>query len=139
MKLIIYNCENTRMKDPSKGRRSIRFNRVNGSIYISVALVKDLGITEADQIEFANDEENPKEWYLRKTSNKQGFPLQFNKGGTRMVSKFVSKAVLDSVKLKDSSATFLVSKEAVETENGSFYKILVTCPIVSGYKPKVAK
>ncbi len=44
-----------------------------------------------DRLEFAHDENNPKEWFLHKTADKQGFPLQFNRGGTRLRNKYICK------------------------------------------------
>ena len=33
-----------------------------------------MNITMNDRLEFAHDENNPKEWFLHKTADKQGFP-----------------------------------------------------------------
>lgn len=134
MKLVIYNIENCRMSENRVGKRSIRFNSVTGNMYLSTKLAKELNITMNDCLEFANDEHNPKEWYLHKTADKQGFPLQFNKGGTRLRNKYICKTILDMVKIKE-SATFLVSKDPVKTEQGIFYKIILSCPILSKNKP----
>lgn len=49
-----------------------------------------MNITMNDRLEFAHDENNPKEWFLHKTADKQGFPLQFNRGGT---NKYICKTV----------------------------------------------
>ena len=48
-----------------------------------------MNITMNDRLEFAHDENNPKEWFLHKTADKQGFPLQFNRGGTRLRNKYI--------------------------------------------------
>ena len=110
-------------------------NYDSGAMYLSSKWAKDLGISLNDRLEFANDESNPKDWYLHKTTEEQGFPLQVNKGGVRLRSKFICKTVLDMAKIKD-NATFLVSKDPVETEQGTFYKIIVSCPILTKRKPK---
>ena len=139
MKLVIYNRENCRvMSEERVGKKSIRFSRDTGSIYLSTKLTKDLNIKSGDRLELANDESNAKEWYLRKTTEEQGFPLQINKSGSRIISKFVCKTVLNTVKIKE-SATFLVSKEPVKTEQGTFYKIILSCPIFSKHKPSTNK
>lgn len=135
MKLVIYNLENSYTSAERVGRRSIRMNYDGGAMYLSSKLAKDLGISLNDRLEFANDESNPKDWYLHKTTEEQGFPLQVNKGGVRLRSKFICKTVLDMAKIKD-NATFLVSKDPVETEQGTFYKIIVSCPILTKRKPK---
>lgn len=87
-----------------------------------------MNITMNDRLEFAHDENNPKEWFLHKTADKQGFPLQFNRGGTRLRNKYICKTILDIAKVKE-SATFLVSKDPVKTELGSFYRIILSCPV----------
>ena len=89
-----------------------------------------MNITMNDRLEFAHDENNPKEWFLHKTADKQGFPLQFNRGGTRLRNKYICKTILDI-------ATFLVSKDPVKTELGSFYRIILSCPILPKNKPKL--
>ena len=99
-------------------------------------LEKEMNITMNDRLEFAHDENNPKEWFLHKTADKQGFPLQFNRGGTRLRNKYICKTILDIAKVKE-SATFLVSKDPVKTELGSFYRIILSCPILPKNKPKL--
>ena len=44
--------------------------------------------------------------------------------------------ILDIAKVKE-SATFLVSKDPVKTELGSFYRIILSCPILPKNKPKL--
>lgn len=134
MKFVIYNIENCRVSANRVGKRSIRFNSVTGNMYLSTKLAKELNLTMNDRLEFAHDENNVKEWYLHKTADKQGFPLQFNRGGTRLRNKYICKTILDMVKIKE-SATFLVSKDPVKTEQGFFYKIILSCPILSKNKP----
>lgn len=135
MKLVIYNTENSRTAEDRIGRRSIRFNNINGSMYLSYQLVKDLDVRPDDRLEFARDEDNPKSWFLHKTADKLGFSLHTDKGGARLINKFICKSVLDIVKVGQ-NATFLVSKDPVHTEQGVFYKIMLSCPIVSNRKPK---
>ena len=110
MKLVIYNTANSRTAEDRIGRRSIRFNSVNGNMYLSLHLTKDLNVKPGDRLEFARDEDDPKAWFLRKTTDKQGFPLQSNGGGIRLHNKFVCQTVLDTVKIKG-SAVFFVSKK----------------------------
>ena len=74
MKLVIYNTANSRTAEDRIGRRSIRFNSVNGNMYLSLHLTKDLNVKPGDRLEFARDEDDPKAWFLRKTTDKQGFP-----------------------------------------------------------------
>ena len=107
MKFVIYNVENCRTRENRVGKRSIRFNSVTGNMYLSTKLAKEMNITMNDRLEFGCDENNPKEWFLHKTTDKRGFPLQFNRGGTRLRNKYICKTILDIAKVKE-SATFLV-------------------------------
>ena len=129
MKFVIYNVENCRTRENRVGKRSIRFNSVTGNMYLSTKLAKEMNITMNDRLEFGCDENNPKEWFLHKTTDKRGFPLQFNRGGTRLRNKYICKTILDIAKVKE-SATFLVSKDPVKTELGPFYRIILSCPIL---------
>ena len=133
MKFVIYNVENCRTRENRVGKRSIRFNSVTGNMYLSTKLAKEMNITMNDRLEFGCDENNLKEWFLHKTTDKRGFPLQFNRGGTRLRNKYICKTILDIAKVKE-SATFLVSKDPVKTELGPFYRIILSCPIL----PKIA-
>lgn len=104
-------------------------------MYLSQQLTKELNFAPDDRLEFARDADNPKEWFLRKTADRLGFALQPNRGGSRLHNRFVCKAVLDAVKI-EGSAAFLVSKDPVQTEQGVFYKVLLSCPIYSNCTPK---
>ena len=119
MKFVIYNVENCRTRENRVGKRSIRFNSVTGNMYLSTKLAKEMNITMNDRLEFGCDENNPKEWFLHKTTDKRGFPLQFNRGGTRLRNKYICKTILDIAKVKE-SATFLVSKDPVRPNWGHF-------------------
>ncbi len=96
-----------------------------------------MNITMNDRLEFAHDENNPKEWFLHKTADKQGFPLQLNRGGTRLRNKYICKTILDIAKVKERRNICLVSKDPVKTELGSFYRIILSCPILPKNKPKL--
>ena len=101
MKFVIYNVENCRTRENRVGKRSIRFNSVTGNMYLSTKLAKEMNITMNDRLEFGCDENNPKEWFLHKTTDKRGFPLQFNRGGTRLRNKYICKTILDIAKVKE--------------------------------------
>lgn len=42
-------------------------------IYISKSFAAELGIKNIDKVQFANDEENTKDWFICKTDSEQGF------------------------------------------------------------------
>ena len=80
MKFVIYNVENCRTRENRVGKRSIRFNSVTGNMYLSTKLAKEMNITMNDRLEFGCDENNPKEWFLHKTTDKRGFPSAVQQG-----------------------------------------------------------
>lgn len=132
MKLFIYNKENSVSSVSRSGERTIRVNRSNGVVYISKALSEALGLKENEKLLFANDEENPKDWYLCKTNDINGFSLKIDKSGVRFMNKYLSTKILDSAKVED-SATFFVSKEPLSNNEVLFYKI-ITKPILTAPK-----
>lgn len=73
MKLVIYNKENSQPIGQRNGERTLRFNRENGIIYISKAFASELGIKDIDKVQFANDEENTKDWFICKLIANKAF------------------------------------------------------------------
>ena len=119
MKLVIYNTANSRTAEDRIGRRSIRFNSVNGNMYLSLHLTKDLNVKPGDRLEFARDEDDPKAWFLRKTTDKPGFPLPSNGGGIRLHNTVVCQTVLDTVKSR--GARFFLCRKTPYRRNRAFF------------------
>lgn len=109
-------CNIQQRKQPAnrttQRRKTLRFNRENGMIYISKAFASELGIKDIDKVQFANDEENTKDWFICKTDSEQGFSIKYDKGGIRFMNKFLSNKILDCAKVKD-NASFLMEKESL--------------------------
>lgn len=94
MKLVIYNKQNSQPVGQRNGERTLRFNRENGMIYISKSFAAELGIKDIDKVQFANDEENTKDWFICKTDSEQGFSIKYDKGGIRFMNKFLSNNLI---------------------------------------------
>ena len=63
MKLIIWNKANSCSPATYAQRRTIRVNR-HGYIYLSGALTAEMELRDGCRLNLANDEQNPKDWYL---------------------------------------------------------------------------
>lgn len=122
MKLVIYNKENSQPVGQRNGERTLRFNRENGMIYISKSFAAELGIKDIDKVQFANDEENTKDWFICKTDSEQGFSIKYDKGGIRFMNKFLSNKILDE-------------KEPITVDGTKYFKIMLSSPIIVKRSP----
>ncbi|MFR9251465.1 MAG: hypothetical protein ACLVK4_16965 [Alistipes shahii] len=68
MKLIIWNKANSCSPATYAQRRTIRVNR-HGYIYLSGALTAEMELRDGCRLNLANDEQNPKDWYLCRTQS----------------------------------------------------------------------
>lgn len=142
MKLVIYNKQNSQPVGQRNGERTLRFNRENGMIYISKSFAAELGIKDIDKVQFANDEENTKDWFICntkdwficKTDSEQGFSIKYDKGGIRFMNKFLSNKILDCAKVKD-NASFLMEKEPITVDGTKYFKIMLSSPIIVKRSP----
>lgn len=128
MKLFIYNKENSIATTAKGGNRTVRINRSNGVIYLSRMLAKSLSFRGGEKMIIANDEDNPKDWYLGKTNNENGFDLRDDKGGVRFINKCLALKILDSAKV-EANSTFLVAKEPINIDGVLYYKIITSSSI----------
>lgn len=64
-----------------EGQRSIRTDR-NGCIFLSSALVQELGLQEGSMAVLAGDEDDPKQWFLCIVDDEGGFPVRLKKEKT---------------------------------------------------------
>lgn len=128
MKLFIYNKENSITTTAKCGNRTVRINRSNGVIYLSRMLANSLSFRSGEKLIIANDEDNPKDWYLGKTNDGNGFDLKNDKGGVRFINKYLALKILDSAKV-EANSTFLVAKEPINSDGLLFYKIIISSPV----------
>lgn len=135
MRLFIYNKENTISTYTRGGERTIRINRTNGVVYFSRILADMLKLKDNERVVFANDEDNPKDWYLSKTNDENGFLVKNEKTGVRFISTSLCNKILDSVKIQ-SNATFLVANKPINDNGATFFKIIVSNPLKVNEKRK---
>ena len=76
MNIMIYNREKSLKSVTKEGQRSIRIDRL-GNMSVTTALVYEMQLTEGDTVSLANDEDDPKKWYLCKTAD--GFPVRLDR------------------------------------------------------------
>ena len=78
MKLFIYNREKCMLSVAQEGQRSIRMDR-NGCIFLSSALVQELGLQEGSMAVLVGDEDDPRQWFLCIVDDEGGFPVRLKK------------------------------------------------------------
>lgn len=150
MKLFIWNKENSYSPTMYAERRTIRVNR-HGYIYLSGALAAEMDLQHESRLNMANDEENPKDWYLCKTQDETGFLLRGDRhkelpqtkrhtiSGVEFSNVCLATKMLSFAKTECFSVRFLVAKEPVEVEGVKYYKILTSNPIPGQTKPVAKK
>ena len=78
MKLFIYNREKCMLSVAQEGQRSIRMDR-NGCIFLSGALVQELGLQAGSMAVLVGDEDDPRQWFLCIVDDEGGFPVRLKK------------------------------------------------------------
>ena len=92
MKLIIWNKANSCSPATYAQRRTIRVNR-HGYIYLSGALTAEMELRDGCRLNLANDEQNPKDWYLCRTQHEEGFRLRGDRPGKNAATKRLTGGV----------------------------------------------
>lgn len=126
MKLVIYNIENSKVD--RNGERTCRVNGKTGVISFSRGTAKALGLKAGDHVQLANDEENPKVWFISKTDNEAGFVVTGKSLYFLIRNSFVANILLASLKV-EKSASFLVAKEPLTIDGADFYQLITSKPI----------
>lgn len=150
MKLIIWNRANSYSPTMSAQHRTIRVNR-HGYIYLSGALAAEMGLGDGGRINMANDGENPKDWYLCKTQDEEGFRLRGDRhkektgmkrhsiAGVEFSNVCMASKLLALAKAECFSVRYLVAKEPLVIEGVNYYKILTANPIPGQLKNAAKK
>ena len=125
MKLIIWNKANSCSPATYAQRRTIRVNR-HGYIYLSGALTAEMELRDGCRLNLANDEQNPKDWYLCRTQHEEGFRLRGDRPGKNAATKRLTGGV---AKAECFSVRYLVAREPVVVDGVKYYKILTANPI----------
>ena len=127
MKLKKFNEENTprtRRCDPT-----IRFVRKTGLISISAEAGRILGMDSDVRLEFFQNEEVTKDWYISLTRDQQGF--QFRSKGSLYLLNSVSmcRSILDSLKTDRP----VYASHEIDITKGATFRIS-TDPVIQGEK-----
>lgn len=139
MKLIIWNKANSYSPTTYAQRRTIRVNR-HGYIYLSGALTSEMELRDGCRLNMANDEQNPKDWYLCRTLQEEGFRLRGDRpgenaatkrqtGGVEFSNVCLASKLLALAKAECFSVRYLVAKEPIVIDGVKYYKILTANPI----------
>ena len=76
MAFKIYNTLNAPHEAPTRWNGPETFNMThNGHFSLSQRVGRRLGLSDGSRIELLQDEQYPSDWYIRKTSAKEGFQL----------------------------------------------------------------
>lgn len=126
MKLKVFNQHNS--KAAKSGERKIHFSKKSGLIGISKTATEELGIKEGDKLLLAQDEENPCDWFLAKTTDDEGFALRLKSGSSAFNCSSLVSRVLDSLKIEQ-SAGFYNAKNPQKIEGKEYYLILTSKPL----------
>lgn len=155
MNIMIYNREKSLKSVTKEGQRSIRIDRL-GNMSVTTALVYEMQLTEGDTVSLANDEDDPKEWYLCKTAD--GFPVRLDRVprrnnkprsegevcyGAKFNSRWLGRKILDCAGV-EGPATFMISPRTIELDGNVYYRIITVNPIIRENrvytrKPKMAE
>lgn len=150
MKLIIWNRANSYSPTMSAQRRTIRVNR-HGYIYLSGALSAEMRLGDGGRSNMANDGENPKDWYLCKTQDEEGFRLRGDRhkektgtkrhsiAGVEFSNVCMASKLLALAKAECFSVRYLVAKEPLVIDGVNYYKILTANPIPGQVKAAAKK
>lgn len=127
MKLKHFNTQNTRAI--RRRKPTIRFTKA-GLIALSSTLSMNIGLKENDYVEFLQDEEKPKDWYIVKGSAKTGFQLRkYKTNGGQLItnSANLSEKFLESIGKKNiTSIACLVATQPTEVEGMKLYAIITS-------------
>lgn len=129
MKLKIYDAT-TVVATSRHGKHSVNMNYKTGLITFSRTLVASLKAKKNTKYAFAQDQSNPKDWYIYASPN--GFDSREKEGGMLMLNSTpTARAIAESAGI-DYSTTYLVGKEPTKVDGVDYWPILTK----SGIKQK---
>ncbi len=128
MKLKKFNTENTprvHRHDPT-----IRFVRKTGLISISTEAGRILGMDSGDvRLEFLQNEEIPRDWYISVTHDQAGFQFRSKGGPYLLNSVSICRNILDSLKTDRPG----LASDEIEITKGATFRVSTT-PVIQGEK-----
>lgn len=122
MKLKKYN----QLNQISRGCRTIPTFRIHekGTMVINQATADLLKLKSGDRINIYNDEDRVYDWYLEKTSDKDGLLLRKHNKGLICNAIKITENMFESLRTSK-KASFLVAKQPIE-EGSNIYAILTS-------------
>jgi hypothetical protein len=126
MKLIEYNSENTANTEPKFPR--VRVGK-SGLFSFNGEAQALLELTDESSVIICNDEDSPRDFYIRKTELPNAFKLR-GKGSQKFLMfncAKVEKMILYSAK-SEGGESFRISKEKIEMGGGTYFLIITAAP-----------
>lgn len=133
LKLKTYNQVNS-----SRFRKSeptIRFHE-QGQINISKESVRLMNLEKDDRVEFHQNQEDEKEWYVCKSLDGHGFPLRVHsKNGTYQAyttnNATVVRAIMRSIGVDCKSVSFKISSQPIQNGGKTLFLIITSDPKIN--------
>jgi len=137
MKLKTFDLSNSKTtisKEPI-----IRISRSAGLISFSSSVRDRLELSDTTKIIFVQDEDNPRDWFVKKTNDENAFPVRITDTGrvdlnsTHIVNRIF--ASIENGSKKYNAASFRLQTNPVELEGENYYLIITANPMnVADYK-----
>lgn len=107
MKLKTYNKTNTLTKD--RGTPAISITHT-GVFRVSTVLAEEMKLQEGDQVALAQDEDEPKDWYLHKVKA-DGFPIHISGGGHVFSALGITRQMMELIEFKHKTGRMIVGEK----------------------------
>jgi hypothetical protein len=127
MKLIEFNSENSSNK--VQKFPAVRIAGRAGTFCFNREAVDLMELSYDSSVVVCQDEDSPRDFYIRKTENPAAFKLRQKINTYNMTFNCgkVAKSILSSAKV-DKSAAFRISKEKIEMGGGTYFLIITAAP-----------
>lgn len=128
MKLKVYTPDKLPAKD--KGKPVIYVNLITGRFRIHVKIQERLGLSVGDKLIFAQDEDNPSEWFVAKSNNEEGFELKryAHMNGKENTILFnnttLVKTIFASAEFEGESGRLVVGTESTKVGELLYYPLI---------------
>lgn len=126
-KLKIYDVNNT-PKTNVRGKAFIHITK-NGIFTFNKPMVEKLGLKIGDSLRIANDEANPKDWYLLLGEHPDGFKVRKKTADTVLFNAAgIADLIFKSLKTTPKPGRILIGAEPVEVDKLKVWP-LITSPL----------
>jgi hypothetical protein len=127
MKLIEFNSENSTnkvIKFPA-----VRITHSAGTFCFNKEAVELMELAHDSSVVICQDEDSPRDFYVRKSENPAAFKLRQKINTYHMLFSCgkVARQILATAKM-DKSASFRISKEKIEMGGGTYFLIITAAP-----------